>query len=145
MGARGKKRVRANGQVATGKLAPRPQLHFVPPIDPELIRSGLEVFRRVFREAGNPDPDGDAWDATYRSAQARFHEEFGHEIGDAILWRVTFLAAFLNWDEFQRRHELRDDLPTAQMLQVAGTIATHGAELSFDLALFENMLADLKR
>ena len=143
MGARGKKRVRANGQVASCKLTSLPRPDFVPPVRSEDIHAGLETLRASLAAAGNPSPDAPAWQNGYRAAAAELGSKFG-PAGEAVIWRTTFLDALLGWDAFTQRHEAAGDLPSKAMLHVAGTIPTHGAETSFDLELFEEMLLEVE-
>ena len=144
MGSRGKKRVRANGQVASGKQVAQPRSIFVPPVGSEQVKAGLDALDAALSAAGRPEPDSEPWKAAYRSVQDRVQAEHGVEMGDAILWRTTFLDALLGWNEFAVMHAAAGDLPTAAMLEVAALIPTHGAETSFDLDLFEEMLAEQK-
>lgn len=61
MGARGKKRVRANDQIASGKQKPLPRPGLVPPAEPEQVLEGLDVLRTALAEHGHltaPVPSG---------------------------------------------------------------------------------------
>jgi hypothetical protein len=113
---------------------------FVPPVEAEQIRSGLEIFQPAIVAAGSPEPGSNAWEDAYSRTQARLRLEYGRAVGDAILWRVTFLDAWLGWDHFQQLHAGDGELPTPEMLRVAGEIPTSGIDTSFDLEEFEEML-----
>lgn len=142
MGARGKKRVRANGQIASGKQKPSPRPGSVPPVEPEQVREGLVVLRTAAAEQGVSERSGPEWQQTYELAQQRLHARHPHMLADRILWRATFLHALTEWSEFQELHRDDGELPTAGMLEVAATIPTYGDDTSFDLYSFEESLAD---
>lgn len=142
MGARGKKRVRANGQVASGKQRPMPVSRSVPCVEADQVREGLGLLRDAITEKGVVVVSGPEWQAAYELAQERLHARYPRMVGDAILWRATFLHALIGWREFQEFHRDDGELPTAAMIDVAATIPTYGDETSFDLELFEAYLAD---
>lgn len=140
MGARGKRRKRANGEVASGKQRRVPGPVIVPEIDPDQLEHGLGLLQSAVRRAGEPDPATAAWRAAYRDAQATLHAELNPTLADAVLWRATLLDGLLGWDAFRENHADLGELPTPAMLEVAAAIPTHGAETSFDVELFEDML-----
>lgn len=140
MGARGKKRVRANGQVASGKQRPMARPGAVPPVEVDQLREGLETLRLAVAEHGEPDTSSPEWEAAYRTAQERLHARHPHMLADAMLWRATFLDSLIGWDEFQGEHEADGELPTPAMLVVAASIPTYGDDTSFDFDLFERRL-----
>lgn len=84
---------------------------------------------------------GPEWPAAYEMAQERLHTRNPHMVGDAILWRATFLHALIGWSEFQELHRDDGELPTADMMDVAATIPTCSDEDTFELELFEEHLA----
>ena len=142
MGARGKKRVRANGQIASGKQKPLPRPGSVPPVKAHQVREGLDVLRTAVAEQGVSERSGPEWQKSYEIAQQRLHARHPRMLADRILWRATFLHALNEWSEFQERHRDDGELPTADMLEVAATIPTYGEDTSFDLYLFEERLAE---
>ena len=141
MGARGKKRVRANGQVASGKLRPLQRPGAVPPVEVDQLREGFEALRLAVAQSGEPETSSPEWVAAYRVAQERLHAIHSHMLADAILWRATFLDSLIAWDEFQEDHAGEGELPTPAMLSIAATIPTYGDDTSFDFDLFERRLA----
>lgn len=140
MGARGKKRIRANGEVALGRVRAVPRPIFVPVVDPQALAEGLATLRTAVEAAGGPDPVSPAWELAYRDAQARLNARHERPVADAVLWRATFLDALLGWDEFRQRYGGSCDAPSPAMIEVAAIVPTHGAETSFDVDLFEGML-----
>ncbi|MEA3016997.1 MAG: hypothetical protein QOI38_1719 [Sphingomonadales bacterium] len=141
MGARGKKRVRANGQIASGKQPPLPRPLKVPSVKPEQVQEALDVLRGTIAETRVSARSGPEWDATYRAAQGQLHARHPRMLADAILWRATFLHALIDWAPFKELHRGDGELPTADMLEVAATIPTYGDEESFDMEDFEELLA----
>ena len=142
MGARGKKRVRANGQTASGKQKPLPRVGSVPPVKPEQVREGLDVLRTAVAEQGVSERSGPEWQKAYEIAQQRLHARHPRMLADRILWRATFLHALIEWSEFQELHRDDGELPTPDMLEVAAAIPTYGDDTSFDFHLFEERLAE---
>lgn len=145
MGARGKKRVRANGQIASGKQKPLPRPGSIPPVEPEQVRQGLDVLRTAVAELGISDRSGPEWQRAYESAQQRLHADHPRMLADRILWRSTFLHALIEWSEFKELHSEYGDHPTPDMLEVAAAIPTYGDDTSFDWYLFEERLAERSR
>ncbi len=142
MGARGKKRVRANGQIASGKQRASPHPRAVPSVEGDQVQEALETLRAALSEQGSPQVSSPEWQAAYRTAQERLHTRHPRMLANAILWRATFLDSLIGWSDFQKLHQ-GDELPTAHMLEVAATIPTYGDETSFDIELFEEHLAGL--
>lgn len=141
MGARGKKRVRANGQIASGKQRPLPQPLVVPPVAANQVQEGLEALRAAVREKGEPEASSPEWHAAYEIAQERLHGRHPRMLADAILWRATFLDLLIGRRAFQELHREDGELPTGGMLEVTATIYTDGSDTSFDIDLFEEQLA----
>lgn len=140
MGARGKKRVRANGQVASGKQTlSRPGA--VPKVEAAQVLDGLETLRSALARHGDPK-SGPEWNAAYVEAQEDLRDRHTMMLGDRILWRATFLNSLLSWDEFQDLHADDGQLPTPAMLHVAATIPTYGDDTAFDSSLFERRLTN---
>lgn len=142
MGARGKKRVRANGQIASGKQRPLPQPSTVPTVEADQVQDGLEVLRAAVTERNTAETSGPEWQAAYRIAQERLHSRYQRMLADAILWRATFLHALIGWSDFQELHREDGELPTANMLEVAANIPSSGSDTSFNIDLFEEWLAN---
>lgn len=140
MGARGKKRVRANGEVASGKQRVTRAPRSVPIVAPEEVREGLGLLNTALQNAGATDVDSPAGDAAYRTAQAALQARYPRMHADAILWRATHLHSLLGWDEFREAHCDDGALPTDTMIEVAATIETYGDERSFDIDYFEDLL-----
>lgn len=143
MGARGKKRVRANGQIASGKQERAPGIPIaVPEVESRQVSEGLEELSVALRRHGDPaDRKGPKWNAAYVEAQKVLRDRYPAMLADRILWRATFLEALISSGNFQQRHSGSGDLPTPQMLHVAATITTYGFDTSFDIGLFEASLA----
>ena len=142
VGARGKKRRRQDGSVANGKLPAVGMPPPVPQVEADQVQSGLARFRKSLADAGSPTSGSEEWHAAYRDAQQHLHTEHGWEVGDAILWRATFLDALVRGGEFQKDHAGERELPTPAMYEVAAFITTYGDERSFDRWSFEAHLAD---
>ena len=140
MGARGKKRVRANGEAASGKQRVTRAPQSVRIVAPEEVREGLGLLNTALQNTGATDVDSPARDAAYRPAQSALQARYPRMQADAILWRATHLHSLLGWDEFCEAH--RDDgaLPTDAMLEVAATIETYGDERLFDIDDVEDLL-----
>jgi hypothetical protein len=145
VGARGKKRIRANGQIASGRQQPMPRPHSVPAVEADQVRDGLGILRAAVAEKGASDVSSPGCQAAYRVAQERLHARHGRLLGDAILWRATFLDSLVGWSKFQELHRHDGELPTADMLDVAATIATYGEDTSFDIDVFEEHLSHRSR
>lgn len=144
MGSRGKKRVRANGEVASSRLPKKPTVPpSVPAVTADEVQGGVIFLRRTFELAGKPQAGTSFWNEAYGVAQSGLRRIHGRLLGDAVLWRATFLDALLGWDEFQERHRDEGELPTPEMLEVAAIIATRGDDTSFDNELFEELLAEV--
>lgn len=142
MGARGKKRVRANGQIASGKQPPLPRPAGVPPVKAHQVQEGLEALRTAMTEKGASEASSPEWQAAYRMAQERLQARYPRKLADAILWRATFFDLLIGWSDFQELHRDDGELPTADMLEIAATIPSYGDDTSFDIDLFEEWLAD---
>lgn len=142
MGARGKKRMRANGQIASGKQQPLPRAPVVPPVEAVQVQEGLELLRQAVAEKGAPEASSAEWQAAYEMAQDRLHARYPRMQADAILWRATFLDALIGWSGFKELHREDGELPTPDMLEVAATIPTRGSDESFDMELFEKRLVE---
>lgn len=145
MGARGKKRVRANGQIASGRQKSLPRPGSVPAVEPLQVREGLDVLRAAVAERGVAERSGPDWQEAYEIAQQRLNARHPRMLADRILWRATFLHALTEWSEFQDLHRDDGELPTPDMLEVAATIPTYGDDTSFDLYSFEESLAERSR
>ena len=142
MGSRGKKRVRANGQIASGKQRPLPPPLAVPPVEADQVREGLEVLRAAMAEKDVSETSGPGWQAAYEIGQERLYGRHPRLLADAILWRATFLDSLIGWSAFQKLHHEDGQLPTADMLEVAATIPSYGDDTCFDLEDFEERLVN---
>lgn len=141
MGARGKKRIRANGEIASGKQRSLPRPMAVPSVHPDQVQEALNVIQTTITETGVLERSGPDWNATYRAAQGQMHARHPRMLADAILWRATFLHALIEWAPFKELHRGDGELPTADMLEVAATIPTYGDDESFDMDDFEELLS----
>lgn len=142
MGARGKKRVRANGQIASGKQQPFRPPPAVPSVKADQVQEGLAELRAAVAKEGATDPSSFEWQTAYEAAQDRLQARHPRMLADAILWRATLLSALIDWEEFRERHRDDGELPTAGMLQIAATIPSHGGDTSFDTEMFEKALSN---
>jgi hypothetical protein len=142
VGARGKKRVRANGQIASGKQRALPPPLAVPRVQADQMREGLEVLRAAMAEKQVSETSGPEWQAAYETAQERLQGRYPRMLADAILWRATFLDALIGGSAFQKLHHNDGELPTADMLEVAATIPSYGDDTSFDIDDFEEWLVN---
>lgn len=140
MGARGKKRRRADGSIASGKLPQPVGPLMVPHVSPTDLAAGLSLLTDSIKAAGDPLNGSAEWEAAYQSVQAILRREHGKWGGDAIIWRATLLHALLESDDFLEANWEDGELPTLAMLEVAATIYTDGSDTCFDREEFEAMI-----
>lgn len=131
MGARGKKRRRADGSTAFGKTK-RLGPPAIPEVDPAEIGRALTDFRTGVAEIGD--------EAAYLKVQASLNDRLGRDVGDAVMWRAAMLSDLLEWPDFAAKYCNEGHLPSQRMLEAAAIIPSFGDEKRFDWEEFEAMM-----
>lgn len=150
MGARGKKRRRKDGTLAVSIAGVGPLA--VPPVEPGSVAQGLAALRECLsRDGAKYDEtksvyDEGSWQAAYVEAQLALRAIYPDVmLADAILWRATLLDALLQYPRFLELAGIEEDAaPDDDVLQVAATIPTNGADRSFGLTAFLKRLGRLR-
>jgi hypothetical protein len=138
-----RKRVRLNDRFASDKRGRRPYpLTFVPPVNADLMQEGFTLYRSALADAGDSKSHTVDWEQELVHAQAQLKKKYGQTRADAVVTRVTLLAALLREDTFQQIYKAEHELPTRAMLKVAGIVPAIDGDESIDADAFAEMLAE---
>jgi hypothetical protein len=138
-----KKRVRSNDRFASDKRGRRPYpLTFVPPVNADLMEEGFTLYRSALGDAGDPKSCTVNLEQELVHIQAQLKSKYGQARADAVMARVTLLAALLRQDTFQQIYKAERELPNRAMLKVAGIVPAMDGDEDIDVDAFAEMLAE---